>query len=103
MKPGGLNRVETVIYHSEDTAGGVFCQEDSAKIWRARAQEREMRLIEPVSDIIAHCVTVTACSRSGIHQNDSAFGALNERSVTLADLNGVQDQLGLRLVPGCRD
>ena len=27
-------------------------------------------------------------------------GALGDRAVALADLNGVQDQLGLRLAPG---
>ena len=45
-------------------------------------------------------VTVASCSRSGINQDESTVGALDQRTVVLADLNEVQDQFDLRLAPG---
>ncbi|MEE8154056.1 MAG: hypothetical protein V3T53_03735 [Phycisphaerales bacterium] len=64
--------------------------------------KKGLRLTELVVDVIPYRVTVFVCSRSGIHQNDSAVETFDERAVALAHRNEVQNQLGLRLAPGCR-
>ena len=50
-----------------------------------------IRLIELLPNVIAHRVTVAVCSRAGVHQDESTVGALDQRTVALADLNEVRD------------
>ena len=48
-------------------------------------------LIELVAYVVTHRVTVAACSRAGVNQDEAAVGTFDERAVALADLNEVQD------------